>query len=253
MWVQVSDPPDRKVVLFDYTSSRAQDVPLRLLESYRGYVMTDDYAGYNALALQPGVERMACMAHVRRKFVDEQKEQPKGKTGRADVALTMINKLYGIEHELKDVSDKQRFIGRQEKSLPIMAKLKSWLDKTQSQVIPQSALGKAVHYLANNWSRLERYVDAGYLPIDNNAAERAIKPFVIGRKAWLFSDTVNGASASAKIYSQVETAKINDQEPYTWLSHVLEKLPQASSVEVFQLRVLSKVSHFWLIARKAPV
>ncbi|MNJ30425.1 Transposase IS66 family protein [compost metagenome] len=125
MWVQVSGPPDRKVVLFDYTSSRAQDVPLRLLESYRGYVMTDDYAGYNALALQPGVERLPCMAHARRKFIEAQKVQPKGKTGRADIALTMINKLYGIERELKDGSDEQRFIGRQEKSLPILAQLKS--------------------------------------------------------------------------------------------------------------------------------
>lgn len=185
--------------------------------------MTDDYAGYNALALQPGVERLASMAHARRKFVDAQKVQPKGKTGRADVGLTMINKLYRIERELKEVSDEQRFIGRREKSLPILAQLKSWPDKTQSQVTPQSALGKAVHYLANNWSRLERYIEAGYLPIDSNTAERAIKPFVIGRKAWLFSDTINGANASANIYSLVETAKIKGREPYTWLRHVLER------------------------------
>ncbi|MGS0738600.1 IS66 family transposase [Pseudomonas sp. GG8] len=177
MWVQASGPPDRKVVLFDYTSSRAQEVPLRLLESYRGYVMTDDYAGYNALALQPGVERLACMAHARRKFVDAQKVQPKGKTGRADLALTMINKLYGIERELKDVSDEQRFTGRQEKSLPILSQLKNWLEKTQSQVMPQSVLGKAVNYLANNWSRLE---------------------------------------------------------PYTWLRHVLERLPHVQSVADYE-------------------
>ena len=81
---------------------------MRLLESYRGYVMTDDYAGYNALALQPGVERLACMAHARRKFVEAQKVQPKGKTGRADIALAMINKLYGIERELKELNDEQR-------------------------------------------------------------------------------------------------------------------------------------------------
>jgi hypothetical protein len=149
MWVQASGPPDRKVVLFDYTSSRAQDVPLRLLEGYRGYVMTDDYAGYNALALQPGVERLACMAHARRKFVEAQKVHPKGKTGRADIALTMINKLYGVERELKKVSDEQRFVGRQEKSLPILAQLKNWLDKTQPQVTAQSALGKAVNNLAS--------------------------------------------------------------------------------------------------------
>ncbi|WP_423249287.1 IS66 family transposase [Pseudomonas syringae] len=206
MWVQASGPPDRKVVLFDYTSSRAQEVPLCLLESYRGYVMTDDYAGYNALALQPGVERLACMAHVRRKFVEAKKVQPQGKTGRADVALASINKLYGIERELKDVSDEQRYIGRQEKSLPELAKLKAWMEKTQY-----------------NWTRLERYIEAGFLPIDNNAAERAIRPFAIGRKAWLFSDTPKGATASAQIYSLVETAKLNGQEPYTWLRHVLER------------------------------
>ncbi|HDS1769148.1 TPA: IS66 family transposase, partial [Pseudomonas putida] len=193
-----------------------------------------DYAGYNALALQSGVERLACMAHVRRKFVEAQKVQPKGKTGRADVALTMINKLYGIERDLKDASDEQRFLGRQERSLPILEQLKSWLDKTHSQVTPQSVLGKAVLYLANNWNRLERYVEAGHLPIDNNLAERAIKPFVIGRKAWLFSDTPKGATASAQIYSLVETAKVNGQEPYTWLRHVLERLPHASSVADYE-------------------
>ncbi|EPN74086.1 ISPsy5, transposase, partial [Pseudomonas syringae pv. actinidiae ICMP 19097] len=160
--MRASGPPDRKVVLFDYTSSRAQEVPLCLLESYRGYVMTDDYAGYNALALQPGVERLACMAHVRRKFVEAKKVQPQGKTGRADVALASINKLYGIERELKDVSDEQRYIGRQEKSLPELAKLKAWMEKTQPQVTSQSVLGKAVNYLANNWTRLERYIEAGF-------------------------------------------------------------------------------------------
>jgi transposase len=234
MWVQASGLPDRPVVLFDYTTSRTQEVPLRLLGDYRGYLMTDDYAGYNALALQPGVERLACMAHVRRKFVDAQKVQPKGKTGRADIALTMINRLYGIERELKDGSDEQRFIGCQEKSVPILAQLKSWLEKTQPQITPQSVLGKAVNYLASNWSRLERYVEAGFLPIDNNRAERAVKPFVIGRKAWLFSDTPKGATASAQIYSLVGTAKVNGQEPYTWLRHVLERLPQASLVEDFE-------------------
>lgn len=196
--------------------------------------MTDDYAGYNALALQPGVERLACMVHARRKFIEAQKVQPKGKTGRADIALGMINKLYGIERDLKEVSDEQRFLGRQARSLPILNQLKGWLDKTYSQVTPQSVLGKAVHYLANNWSRLERYVEGGHLPIDNNLAERAIKPFVIGRKAWLFSDTPNGATASAQISSLVETAKLNGQEPYTWLRQVLERLPLAQSVADYE-------------------
>ncbi len=98
----------------------------------------------------------------------------------------------------------------------------------------QNALGKAVTYLANNWSKLERYAEEGYLPIDNNAAERAIRPFVIGRKNWLFSATPKGAVASAQLYSLVETAKANGQEPYAWLRHALERLPLASSVEDYE-------------------
>lgn len=139
----------------------------------------------------------------------------------------MINKLYGIERELKGASDEQRSIGRQEKILPILGQLKSRLDKTRPHVAPQSVLCKAVNYLASNWSWLDRYVEAGYLPIDNNPAERTIKPFVIGRKAWLFSEMSKGIAASAPLYSLVEDRQDNDQEPYTWLRHVPVRLPYA--------------------------
>ena len=157
--------------------------------------------------------------------------QPKGKTGRADVALNLINKLYGIERELKDADDNQRLVGRQQRSQAILAQLRSWLDRTQPQVTAQNALGKAVNYLASNWRRLVRYTEGGYLPIDNNAAERAIRPSVIGRKNWLLSDTPKGATASAQLYSLVETAKANGQEPYAYLRHILEHLPHAKAVE----------------------
>lgn len=230
MWVQTGGPPEHPVVLFDYTSSRGQEVPVRLLEGYRGHVMTDDYAGYNAIALHEGVERMGCWAHARRKFVEAQKVQPKGKTGRADVALNLINRLYGIERDIKNVSDAERLVVRQERGIPVLNEIQMWLEKTAPQVTSQNALGKAVSYLASNWNKLKRYVEAGHLPIDNNPAERAIRPFVIGRKAWLFSDTPKGATASAQIYSLVETAKVNGQEPYAWLRHVLERLPHAQSV-----------------------
>lgn len=236
MWVQTGGPPDRPVILFDYSISRAQEVPTRLLPTngYRGYVMTDDYAGYNALGAQDGVEHLGCCAHARRKFVEAQKVQPKGKTGRADIALNLINKLYRVERDLKASSDTERKIGRQEHSLPILAQLKSWIEKTQPQVTAQNALGKAIGYLASNGSKLERYVEEGYLPFDNNAAERAIRPFFIGRKNSLFSDTPKGVTASAQLYSLVETAKANDQEPYAWLRNALERLPTATSVEDYE-------------------
>ena len=108
------------------------------------------------------------------------------------------------------------------------------MEKTQPQITAQNALGKAVNYLASNWSRLERYVEAGHLPIDNNAAERAIRPFVIGRKNWLFSDTPKGATASAQIYRLIETAKANGREPYAYLRHILKRLPQVNSVEGYE-------------------
>ncbi|HGT3364540.1 TPA: IS66 family transposase, partial [Pseudomonas aeruginosa] len=231
MWVQAGGPPQQPVVLFDYSTSRAQEVPLRLLAGFSGYLMTDDYAGYNAVAVQDGIERLGCWAHARRRFIDAQKVQPKGKVGRADMTLNLINKLYGIERDHQDSSDLERHAARQQRSLPILGQLKAWLDKTQPQVSAQNALGKAVNYLASNWSKLVRYVEGGHLPIDNNRAENAIRPFVIGRKNWLFSDTPKGARASAQIYSLIETAKANGQEPYAWLRHVLERLPTASSVE----------------------
>src|SRR5471032_234856 len=234
MWVQTGGPPDKPVILFDYSTSRAQEVPSRLLEGYRGYLMTDDYAGYNSLGAQAGVERLGCWAHARRKFVEAQKVQPKGKTGRADIALKLISKLYGIEIAYKEKSDEVRKKARQDLSCHVMGQLREWLRKTLPYVSTQNALGKAVTYLANNWEKLERYVEEGYLPIDNNAAERAIRPFVIGRKNWLFSDTPRGAKASAQLYSLVETAKANGQEPYAWLRHVLEHLPMATSVEDYE-------------------
>lgn len=234
MWVQTGGPPDKPVILFDYETSRAQEVPLRLLEGYRGYLMTDDYASYNAVAAQAGVERLACWAHARRKFVEAQKVQPKGKTGRADMALNLINKLYGIERDLKQASDEQRHQGRQQESLLLLNQLKAWLDKTQPHIASKTALGDAVNYLAKNWNRLVRYIEAGHLPIDNNRAENAIRPFVIGRKNWLFSDTPKGATASAQIYSLVETAKANGQEPYAYLRHILERLPQVNGLESYE-------------------
>lgn len=160
--------------------------------------------------------------------------QPKGKTGRADIALNLINKLYSVERDLNTGSDEARKAGRYEQSVPLLAQLKSWMKKTQPQVTSQNALGKAVSYLASNWSKLERYVEEGFLPMYNNAAERAIRPFVIGRKNWLFSDTPKGAAASAQLYSLVETAKANGQEPYAWLRHTLEQLPHASTVDYYE-------------------
>jgi transposase len=231
MWVQTGGPPDKPVVIYDYDPTRSGTVPTRLLQGYRGYLMTDGYEGYNALAKTEGIEHLVCWAHVRRRFVEASRVQPKGRKGHADEALELIGRLYGVERKHKEASVPERWVARQQLSLPILAQLRAWLTKMLSAVVPNSALGKALSYLQNYWDRLIRYTERGDLPIDNNRCENAIRPFVVGRKAWLFSDTPEGAHASAVIYSLLQTAKANGHEPYAWLRRVLRELPAAKTVE----------------------
>jgi transposase len=165
MWVQAGGPADKPVVIYDYQASRHGDVPVALLDGYQGYLMTDGYGGYNALAKAKGIEHLACLAHVRRYFVDAARVQAKGKRGRADEAIEMIRDLYKVERDCRDASDAVRLAARHERSLPVLGKLKDWLDKTLPVVSPQSALGKALGYLAEYWSRLVRYTERGDLPI----------------------------------------------------------------------------------------
>lgn len=231
MWVQTGGPPGKPVVIFDYDPSRSGEVPLRLLHDYRGYLMTDGYDGYNKLARTDGIERLVCWAHVRRRFVEAAKVQPKGKRGRADEAVAMIGQLYRIEREHKDADLDVRLAARQQHSVPALTALRAWMEKTLPVVTPKSALGTALSYMRDYWSMLTRYTERGDLPIDNNRCENAIRPFVIGRKAWMFSDTPAGANSSAIIYSLVETAKANGLEPYTWLRRVMRDLPAAKTVE----------------------
>jgi len=231
MWVQTGGPPDQSVVIYDYDPSRSSEVPVRLLQDYRGYLMTDGYTGYNKLARYEGITRLACWAHVRRRFMDAVKVQPKGKRGRADEAVALIAKLYKVERDYKEASHEERRLARQQISAPALAALRGWMEKMLPTVTPSSALGKALSYMHTYWGMLTLYIERGDLPIDNNRCENAIRPFVIGCKGWLFSDTPAGAHASAVIYSLVETAKANGVEPYLWLLRVLTDLPAAKTVE----------------------
>lgn len=231
MWVQTGGPPARPVVLYDYDPGRSAQVPSRLLEGFRGYLMTDGYEAYNAVARTEHVEHLVCWAHVRRRFVEAARVQPKGKRGKADEAIDLIGKLYGIERTWRDGDDAQRWQARQQHSVPLLAKLRAWLDATLPSVPGKNKLGEALSYMHKYWTKLVRYVERGDLPIDNNRCENAIRPFVVGRKGWLFADTPGGAHASAVIYSLMQTAKANGVEPYEWLCHVLRELPAAKTVE----------------------
>ena len=229
MWVYCSgaDSPNanssiKNIVLYDFQPSRAAACPKAFLQDYTGYLQVDGYAAYE----QTQAKLVGCFAHARRKFMDAQSVQPKGKIGKADWALNHIQKLYAIERQLADKSPAKRYALRQEKSAPLLAQLKSWLDKSSHEVPPKSAIGAAIFYCLNQWNKLAAYVQDGHVQIDNNRAERAIKPFVIGRKNWLFSATNRGAKASAILYSVIETAKANGVEPLHYIHKLLDELPR---------------------------
>lgn len=224
LWLMASFN-DQPALLYTYSPSRSQDTPRDLLGTTTDAIMVDGYEGYQSACVEYNITRLGCWAHARRKFVEAQKAQPKNKTGKADVAINFIRQLYRIETEIKSDPPDKRYEIRQEKAKPILEKLKSWMDKSVLSVPPKSTLGQALAYLSNQWGRLSLYVEDGSYPIDNNAAERSIRPFTIGRKNWLFAKSQAGAQASANIYSLVETAKANGLNPYFYLRHVFECLP----------------------------
>ncbi|MCB5228420.1 IS66 family transposase [Alishewanella sp. 16-MA] len=219
-----------KLALFDYQDSRSSKHPCDFLSGFNGYLQVDGYAGYE----KTHATLVGCWAHARRKFVEAQKAQGKGKTGKADVALNHIQKLYALESKLKTAPPDKKYDARQALAKPLLEQFKSWLDKSSESVTKESLLGVAITYSLNQWPKLIRYLDDGRLNIDNNRAERAVKPFVIGRKAWLFANTETGAEASAAMYSLVETAKINGLEPYDYLCRLLTELPKANTHEQLQ-------------------
>jgi transposase len=231
LWVQRGGPPDHPLVLYDYDPSRSQRVPERLLEGFTGYLQTDGYEGYNAVAARAGIVHLGCWAHARRKFNEAVKAQGKQRAGRAWRGLSLIQKLYRIERLMKDATPEDRHAYRREHAQPVLDELREWLDGSLPQVPPKSAIGKALNYLHNEWPKLIRYLEDGRLPIDNNLTENAIRPFVVGRKNWLFSDSVRGVKASANLYSLIETAKANDLEPYAYLRHLFTELPRAKTAD----------------------
>ena len=232
MWVRVGGPPTQPIRLFHYAPSRSGSVVSELLEGYEGYLQTDDYAGYNAVCANNDITQLGCWAHVRRKFVDAQKATGvKKRSGKADMAISLIAKLYGIEKRIKELDEQARYAIRQQESVPQLVKIREWLDRSLHGTLPKGLLGKALSYLDKNWRKLTVYTNDGRLCIDNNPAENAIRPFVIGRKNYLFSASVRGATSSANIYSLIETAKANGLEPYDYLRQVFTELPKATSVD----------------------
>jgi hypothetical protein len=237
MWVYRGGQADRPVLLYQYYPTRSGKVALDFLTDYRGYIQTDDFAGYDHLGQQPGVVHLGCWAHARRKFVKVVKVRKKHRSKRvnpkslADDALDYIGKLYRIEKEARQREWDPIAIYhlRQEKSKPLLDQFKDWLTIHQPLTPPKGLLGRAISYTLSNWEKLIVYLEDGRLRPDNNLVENAIRPFVVGRKNWLFAGSPDGARASAGFFSLIETAKANGLEPYGYLRHIFEKLPLAQT------------------------
>ncbi|WP_445683447.1 IS66 family transposase [Sporosarcina sp. FSL K6-6792] len=227
MWLYRTGCDVPAIVLYDYQQTRAAKHPKAFLSGFEGFLHVDGYQGYNDI---PKVKLVGCWAHARRKFDEalttlpaeaKNKETPCA----AEEGFQFCNQLFAIERKLKDVSPDERQKERFERSQPVLDAFSVWLQKQSSRVTPKSALGQAIKYCRNQWPRLTTFLQDGRLEIDNNRSERAIKPFVIGRKNWLFSQSMKGAKASAIAYSIVETAKENQLNPLIYLTFVFEQLP----------------------------
>ena len=237
MWVYRGGPPDRPTLLYQYQRTRSGRVALEFLNDYHGYIQSDDFSGYDHLDQNPNIVHLGCWAHARRKFVKVAKVRKKHRAKRAnpqslaDEALDYIGNLYRIEKEAqrRQLDTTQIHQLRQQKSKPLLDEFKDWLEAKKPLTPPKGLLGQAISYTLANWKKLIIYIQDGRLRPDNNLVENAIRPFVVGRKNWLFAGSPDGARASATFFSLIETAKANGLEPYAYLRYIFKKLPLAQT------------------------
>lgn len=236
MWVMAGRAPEpkapvpgeRKIVLFHYSQTRNSSIPEKLLGNFRGVLQSDGYAGYNAASSKEGIIHIGCLAHVRRKFFDAGKVMKGNDKGLAFDALRFIERIYAEENSLKmmNLPDADLLAERQTRVSPVLKEFEEWLYRRKGSVPPSLTLGQAVSYAIDQFPLIYRYLDHPLATPDNNAAENAIRPFVIGRKNWLFSNTPRGAHASAALYSLIETAKANGKEPMEYMHYLFSRLPK---------------------------
>jgi len=232
LWVRVGHVDGKKIVLFHFDPTRASEVPVSLLEGYRGFVTTDDYCGYNRIEKMPGIRRLQCWMHIRRFFSKALKALGKhGRGGLADQALTRIRELYAIERECADFDVEERRCHRIEFAKPKLDDFHEWLEIARGDLPPKSATAKAVTHALKVWDQLVVYLEDGHLLMDNGPAENAIRPVAVGRKNFLFCDSVEGAETTAVLYSVVETAKAHGFDPFAYLQLVIERLTVARTIE----------------------
>lgn len=227
----------QRAVLFDFAASRAGEHPRRVLQGFDGTLVTDDYSGYHALHAQGRVTSALCMAHARRKLFEAHQLNASQIAGQA---VTLIAKLYEIEREARELDPEARRLLRQQRSRPVADALHAWLLAQRQTLANADATAKAIDYSLSNWRALTRYLDDGNVPIDNNAAENAIRPLVVGRKNWLFVGSQQAGERAAVVMSLIESAKLNGHDPWAYLKDVFERLPMLKNRDLAQL-----LPHHW--------
>ena len=229
MWLYLSNTDFKPVILYDYQSTRSSSCPKNFLGDYHGFLQTDGYNGYNSVS---GATRLYCLAHIRRYFYDivSNLDEEALKNSKAIIGFNYCTQIYKLEKELREAysSDDNyyniRFNIRKEKLTPIIDAFIEYVEREIKDALPRSPLGKALEYAKKHLPGLKNVLLDGCLEVDNNAAEREIKPFVIGRKNFLFANTAKGATASANIYSIVETAKANNLVIERYLTYLFDNL-----------------------------
>lgn len=237
MWVRVgskksqTDGEERRIILFNYFRDRKKERAEALTKGYKGVIQTDGYAGYNETGSRSEIWHVGCWTHARRKFHDAYKGSKKGKL--ALTGIGYIRKLYAIEKRLRkeDISADEFVQRRREEVIPVLKKFRKWMKEKEKVVVHESLVGKAISYTLNEYVKLVRYLKYDFITPDNNIAERSVKPFTIGRKNWLFQNTPSGAYASAVMYSLIETAKVNNLEPYRYMELLFREIPEAETKE----------------------
>jgi transposase len=257
LWALRGGSKKHPLLYYEYAPTRGAEVAKQLLQGFEGYLQTDGYKGYDSFDDEgSGVVHVGCFAHARRKFDEAlrgqgKKTKPGKKASLARQGLQRINALYKIERSYASASRKERTALRAEKLAPKIEALRQWTLASKDRVSPDSLTGKAMGYLDKQWPKLKRVLEDEKIPLDTNAVERAIRPFVIGRRNWMFADTPGGAAASARLYSLVETAKANGIEPWDYLNQIFERLPQATGPEDIEVLLPWNVEIKELVARGA--
>jgi transposase len=220
LWTYLGDASN-PYTIYDFTETRGRAGPETFLEKYKGYLQADAFSGYDKLYLEKPILEVACMAHARRKFYEAKETDPL----RAHMAMLRIRALYDIERLLRDSTPEDRRAGRLKHAAPLLNKLHKWLRAEREQVLPKSPIGQAIAYALGNWRALCRYLCDGRLSIDNNAAERALRACVVGRKNWMFCGSERGGRAAAILYSLTQSAKRNGIDPFAYLRDLLRLIP----------------------------